>query len=204
MFKLSKITGALIAAGTVLGGPLGGAIGYGIGKAINNSSKSSSSSSSYSHDKNLNYGDIIYVNRGLYKHFGVYCDDNSIIHYSSLKSDIGSDNEIIDTDLKTFKREDSKIYKLIFPDKYDDPSSILTTGVIANRKETRILINSLKYHLYSPTETVERARSRLGEKKYNLALNNCEHFAIWCKTGISESHQINALLESKTNESVVY
>ncbi len=37
---------------------------------------------------------------------------------------------------------------------------------------------------------VNRARSRLGEQKYNLLFNNCEHFATWCKTGISESQQI--------------
>ncbi|MDU1323667.1 MAG: lecithin retinol acyltransferase family protein [Clostridiales bacterium] len=34
------------------------------------------------------------------------------------------------------------------------------------------------YHLYSPEETVSRARSRLGEEKYALPFNNCEHFAI--------------------------
>jgi hypothetical protein len=37
---------------------------------------------------------------------------------------------------------------------------------------------------------VERAQSRLGEQKYNLLFNNCEHFASWCKTGISYSKQI--------------
>lgn len=35
-----------------------------------------------------------------------------------------------------------------------------------------------------------RARSRLGENKYNLIFNNCEHFATWCKTGIADSQQI--------------
>jgi hypothetical protein len=37
---------------------------------------------------------------------------------------------------------------------------------------------------------VRRAESRLGEKKYNLLFNNCEHFATWCKTGIATSRQI--------------
>lgn len=37
---------------------------------------------------------------------------------------------------------------------------------------------------------VARAESRLGEQKYNLLFNNCEHFASWCKTGISKSEQI--------------
>ncbi len=33
----------------------------------------------------------------------------------------------------------------------------------------------------SPEETVKRARSKLGEKGYNLINNNCKHFALWCK-----------------------
>ena len=41
---------------------------------------------------------------------------------------------------------------------------------------------------------VERAKSRLGESKYNILFNNCEHFAFWCKTGISESKQIRNFL----------
>lgn len=43
---------------------------------------------------------------------------------------------------------------------------------------------------YIPDVVVERAESRLGERQYNFLFNNCEHFASWCKTGISESHQI--------------
>jgi Lecithin retinol acyltransferase/PspA/IM30 family len=43
---------------------------------------------------------------------------------------------------------------------------------------------------------VERAESRLGEQKYNLLFNNCEHFATWCKTGISYSKQISKFAPS--------
>ena len=43
---------------------------------------------------------------------------------------------------------------------------------------------------YIPDVVVERAESRLGERKYNLLFNNCEHFANWCKTGVSESKQV--------------
>lgn len=54
----------------------------------------------------------------------------------------------------------------------------------------------VEYRLYTPKETLARARSRIGESNYNLFLNNCEHFALWCKTGISESHQISGLLDT--------
>ena len=49
------------------------------------------------------------------------------------------------------------------------------------------------YHLYSGEETVRRARGELGKEEYNLVTNNCEHFAIWCKTGLKESSQINSI-----------
>ena len=37
---------------------------------------------------------------------------------------------------------------------------------------------------------VKRAKSRKGEKLYNLIFNNCEHFAYWCKTGKHKSEQV--------------
>ena len=35
---------------------------------------------------------------------------------------------------------------------------------------------------FDPDEVIRRAVSRLGEKGYNPATNNCEHFARWCAT----------------------
>ena len=51
-----------------------------------------------------------------------------------------------------------------------------------------------KYQLFSPEETIKRAKSRLGERSYNLTRNNCEHFALWCKTGVSFSRQVDMAL----------
>lgn len=42
----------------------------------------------------------------------------------------------------------------------------------------------------SPDVVIERAESRLSENDYNLVFNNCEHFAVWCKTGKSRSGQV--------------
>jgi hypothetical protein len=44
--------------------------------------------------------------------------------------------------------------------------------------------------VYAPTVVIERAESRLGERQYDLFLNNCEHFATWCTTGRTESRQL--------------
>lgn len=37
--------------------------------------------------------------------------------------------------------------------------------------------------LYSPGEIIRRAETRLGESKYNVFFNNCEHFVRWCRNG---------------------
>lgn len=44
---------------------------------------------------------------------------------------------------------------------------------------------------FIPDVVIRRAESRLGEQRYNLFLNNCEHFANWCKTGENISPQLN-------------
>ena len=109
----------------------------------------------------LMYGDIIGISRDFYDHYGVYINDDAVIHYSSYDSDV-------------------------------------SRGSFAEKREPEF-----SYMLYSPEETVSRARSRLGESNYNLLLNNCEHFAIWCKTGLSKSYQIDEVLKILASESGV-
>jgi lecithin:retinol acyltransferase len=42
-------------------------------------------------------------------------------------------------------------------------------------------------------EVVDRARARLGEDRYNVLTNNCEHFCEWCVRGEPRSHQVELL-----------
>jgi len=42
-------------------------------------------------------------------------------------------------------------------------------------------------------EIVARARSRLGESRYRLLTNNCEHFTEWSRFGESRSRQVDRL-----------
>jgi hypothetical protein len=46
---------------------------------------------------------------------------------------------------------------------------------------------------YEASEIVERARSRLGEDRYRLFTNNCEHFCEWCVRGEQRSYQVERL-----------
>lgn len=45
----------------------------------------------------------------------------------------------------------------------------------------------------SACDVVIRARSRLGEQRYDVLENNCEHFCTWCQTGRPRSPQVDAL-----------
>ncbi|HEY2021578.1 lecithin retinol acyltransferase family protein [Paraburkholderia sp.] len=47
---------------------------------------------------------------------------------------------------------------------------------------------------YAGEEAVSRARSRLGENRYRLLTNNCEHFCAWCLLGESRSEQVHGCL----------
>lgn len=44
---------------------------------------------------------------------------------------------------------------------------------------------------FIPDVVISRAESRIGEQRYNLFFNNCEHFANWCKTGENVSRQLS-------------
>jgi hypothetical protein len=43
-------------------------------------------------------------------------------------------------------------------------------------------------------EVARRARSRLGEDRYRIFRNNCEHFSEWCLRGVPRSYQVERLL----------
>ena len=46
----------------------------------------------------------------------------------------------------------------------------------------------------TPEETVQNARKAMENKiKWKLLVNNCEHFAMWCKTNVATSEQADGL-----------
>lgn len=47
---------------------------------------------------------------------------------------------------------------------------------------------------HSSGEIVGRARSRIGENRYHVLKNNCEHFCNWCISGRSSSPQVERSL----------
>lgn len=75
---------------------------------------------------------------------------------------------------------------------YRKPSEVIEQTSLATfaRGNPVYLREYLDGFCFIPEIVIQRAKSRLGEQKYNLLFNNCEHFATWCKTGISDSQQI--------------
>ena len=150
----------------------------------------------------LEYGDVIGVVRKkaitIYEHYGVYIGNGHVIHYSGSDTDFNGRVCVrIDT-LKNFLNDDDDYFVLYFDKVGTMPRKIQVKTEFnlnnVNYDNWKYLIARHDYRLYSPQETVKRALSRVGEDKYNLLLNNCEHFAVWCKTGVSESYQVKRVL----------
>jgi hypothetical protein len=58
----------------------------------------------------------------------------------------------------------------------------------------RVLVRSNAPSEFDVREVICRARSRVGEDRYRLLTNNCEHFCEWCLRGAARSLQIEAWL----------
>jgi len=56
-----------------------------------------------------------------------------------------------------------------------------------------IRVRPCSHPQFNPDEVIERARSRLGENRYRVLVNNCEHFCEWCLRGKSRSWQVERL-----------
>jgi len=50
---------------------------------------------------------------------------------------------------------------------------------------------------FDPQEVIRRARSRVGENRYRILRNNCEHFCEWCLRGESRSYQVERFLSCR-------
>lgn len=67
---------------------------------------------------------------------------------------------------------------------------IAETGLAAFSDGGAIRVRRHPKRQHDRTASVARAQERLGESKYNLCFNNCEHFVQWCIEGRKESEQV--------------
>ena len=107
------------------------------------------------------YGDIIYTKHKMYRHYGIYINENCVIHYDGKLDDVFLRKMCIrETTMDRFLGGKRCYY-------------------IDNRKPK-----------FSNEEIVNRAIEYIGEEKFNLFCHNCEHFTMWCKTGKYRSKQV--------------
>ena len=173
------------------------------------------------------YGDGIFADHLVYKHFGIYAGKNSsgediIIHFATPKGEkmFYMSKAIVHETTMSYFSQGCSVHKYdfshfteyswqdflsdVFKKKIAGAGAGALLGVLGGPIGValgygigKVLFDSDSDNepikLYSPQETVRRAYSRLKEKEYNPLFNNCEHIAIWCKTGISESTQIDML-----------
>ena len=150
---------------------------------------------------NVQNGDVIKVNRSLYSHYGIYVkNSNTVIHYTGATGPEDFNGIVRETSLEEFLNGAKDFSVCLFPENPQKYLPVIHSKKIGLFRLWQLIkIFKLKdYHLYSPEETIMRARSKLGTGGYNLAFNNCEHFAVWCKTGIKNSSQVNNILDAIT------
>jgi Lecithin retinol acyltransferase len=56
---------------------------------------------------------------------------------------------------------------------------------------------------FDVAEVVRRARSRVGEDRYRLLTNNCEHLCEWCLRGEARSFQVEAWL-ARSRQALIF
>ena len=132
-------------------------------------------------------GDVVGVHRTGYEHYGIYIGNGKVIHYAAEGSDFSGKICIHEVDFWEFIRKGRDFFYLHFDGRC--PIKIYQ-GANQYSGDSLPFANINKYEIFSPEETVRRARTRLGEKEYNFVTKNCEHFALWCKTGVEESTQV--------------
>lgn len=116
-------------------------------------------------------GDHIAVKRhgGLYRHHGIDLGDGYVIHFSG--EPLNSKEPIVEK---------------------------VTMEEFLKGGELEVVRYSSASDPFPVEETIARAEEKLGEGRYNLVKNNCEHFASWCKNGKARSKQVSQLAIAAT------
>lgn len=155
--------------------------------------------------RTIEFGDVIYVERGFYKHFGVYSGGRKVIHYVKDGAD-PFDGVIRETSFARFIEDDDNCHVCNFDSfgrrRDSTPAKIFPDATTPNVTAIDLLFGAKEIYdllfgeakLYSAEETVQRARSCIGKRGYNLVVHNCEHFAVWCKTGVEKSEQVDEII----------
>ena len=146
-------------------------------------------------------GDHVYVHRlgGVYSHHGIDVGNGAVIHYTG--------DDWRSSRVCRSPRVEFAMGNVVRVRSYVDFHRVASLEEFVVR-ETNRRVQALGDRLRgfgpadldpSPEATVARAESRLGEGGFDFLFNNCEHFATWCKTGLRDSRQIEAIWKFALN-----
>lgn len=143
--------------------------------------------------REVSYGDVVCVEGGILKRYGIWTGENFILY----GEDSRSKDSVHEESFRDFLGGAEQLAICEFSEKYGSPTQwvqpvSVSSVVMPQDKLWRLwerARKARKYKRYSPHETVSRARSKLGEKGYLTS----EHFVMWCKTGIAESHELETI-----------
>ena len=122
-------------------------------------------------------GDMIRIPLGQFFHFGIFVSENEVIQFGL-------------PPIPEYRTE---------PDKVEVASTDIDVFSCGKIVEVARLSLSEKLKRYKPEKTVALARSRIGEKGYNILRNNCEHFAYECVFGVKYCSQVDELRKKWQN-----
>ncbi|GFO21167.1 group XVI phospholipase a2 [Plakobranchus ocellatus] len=128
----------------------------------------------------LEPGDLIEFPRGLYSHWGVYIGNELIAHLA------GDDNDGINADVRP------EHLFTISGVKFDKAKVCIENfwNVVEDCCAKKNNKGDKKFKPLPKSQIIEKATSKLGEVGYSLIYSNCEHFASWCRYGVSKSEQV--------------
>ncbi|XP_050392477.2 phospholipase A and acyltransferase 2 [Patella vulgata] len=129
---------------------------------------------------NLEEGDIVEFDRGLYSHYGVYVGDEEIVHVAGDGSNAGSPTDWSSGSLSSGSGIQSN-KATVKRDKF---------WTVAGNSKAKISNKDDKRSPLPKHQIVKIALSKLGRRGYNLFWSNCEHFANWCRYEVQTSEQV--------------
>ncbi|XP_052719490.1 phospholipase A and acyltransferase 2-like [Crassostrea angulata] len=135
--------------------------------------------------KRANKGDLLEFNRGVYSHWAVYIGNDEVVHLA------GVDNDGLNASV-------NPSHSFSVCGKKFSKAMVKKESVWNVMLGSKVKINNDKDHKLKPRsaqEIVKEALSKIGEIGYNVLWKNCEHFAAYCRYGVSWSKQAdNAML----------
>lgn len=145
-------------------------------------------------------GDIIARQSQVWWHVAVYENENSVYHYLPAPNELQK-GKIVETSFAEFCASVSEYFIVVFGDTTVpwvlEAACASSPGPSRPRFREELIHDPdsgyVRYGAYPPKEIVERAKARLGEANYDLFGWNCEHFAMWCATGVARSLQVDRL-----------